>query len=182
VVKLGQKVQLKVDVFPGAAWEGTVTTINPEVDPGTRNVRMRATVENPDGRLTPGMFSNVEVESGAKGEAIVVPATAVIFAPYGDSVYVVEQQKEEEKAAQPKAPAPKGGKPKEGADEPVLIAHQRFVRLGERRGDFVAVVNGLSPGETVVSNGAFKLHNGQTVMVNNALAPPAQFVPTPVDR
>jgi len=179
-VKLGQKIVLKVDVFPGTSWEGTVTTVNPEVDPGTRNVRMRATVENPDGRLNPGMFASVEVQSGEKGQAIVVPATSVIFAPYGDSVYVIEQPKDEE--AKPKAPAGKAAAQKPGSDKPTLIAHQRFVRLGERRGDFVAVVSGLAPGETVVSNGAFKLHNGQTVMINNALAPPAQFVPAPVDR
>jgi membrane fusion protein (multidrug efflux system) len=189
-VKLGQKIQLKVDVFPGTSWEGTVITINPEVDPGTRNVRMRATVENPDGRLTPGMFASVEVQSGEKGQATVVPATSIIFAPYGDSVYVIEQQKEEGdktappkgEEAKPKAPAGKAAAQKPGSDKPTLIAHQRFVRLGERRGDFVAVVSGLAPGETVVSNGAFKLHNGQTVMINNALAPPAQFVPAPVDR
>jgi len=189
-VKLGQKIVLKVDVFPGTSWEGTVTTVNPEVDPGTRNVRMRATVENPDGRLNPGMFASVEVQSGEKGQAIVVPATSVIFAPYGDSVYVIEQDKGEgDKGAQPKGeeakpkgPAGKATAQKPGSDKPNLIARQRFVRLGDRRGDFVAVVSGLAPGETVVSNGAFKLHNGQSVMVNNSLAPAAQFVPAPVDR
>jgi membrane fusion protein (multidrug efflux system) len=189
-VKLGQKIVLKVDVFPGTSWEGTVTTVNPEVDPGTRNVRMRATVENPDGRLNPGMFASVEVQSGEKGQATVVPATSVIFAPYGDSVYVIEQDKGEgDKGAQPKGeeakpkgPAGKATAQKPGSDKPNLIARQRFVRLGDRRGDFVAVVSGLAPGETVVSNGAFKLHNGQSVMVNNSLAPAAQFVPAPVDR
>jgi membrane fusion protein, multidrug efflux system len=188
-VKLGQKIFLKVDVFPGTSWEGTVTTINPEVDPGTRNVRMRATVENPDGRLNPGMFASVEVQSGEKGQAIVVPATSVIFAPYGDSVYVIEQQKPGEEAgpqkgeeAKAKAPPAKAAAQKPGGDKPTLIARQRFVRLGEHRGDFVTVVSGLAPGETVVSNGAFKLHNGEPVMINNALAPAAQFVPSPVDR
>jgi membrane fusion protein (multidrug efflux system) len=188
-VKVGQKISLKIDVFPKESWEGTVTTINPEVDPGTRNVRMRATVENPDGRLNPGMFASVVVQSGEKGQAIVVPATSVIFAPYGDSVYVIEQQKDEDKPGQakgegekPKAPAGKAAAQKPGSDKPALIARQRFVRLGDRRGDFVAVVSGLAPGETVVSNGAFKLHNGESVMINNALAPAAQFVPAPVDR
>ena len=75
-VKLGQKVMVKVDVFPDASWEGTITTINPEVDPATRNVRMRATVENPDGRLNPGMFANVEVEAGKATDTLVVPATS----------------------------------------------------------------------------------------------------------
>jgi membrane fusion protein (multidrug efflux system) len=94
-VKIGQKIQLKVDVFPRSTWEGTISTINPEVDTGTRNVRMRATVENPDGRLTPGMYANVEVQSGEKGEALVVPATSIIFAPYGDSVYIIEDSKDQ---------------------------------------------------------------------------------------
>jgi membrane fusion protein, multidrug efflux system len=193
-VKLGQKVMVKVDVFPDDSWEGTITTINPEVDPATRNVRMRATVENPDGRLNPGMFANVEVEAGKATDTLVVPATSVIYAPYGDSVFLVEEKKDEPpkgadgkpaeaKAAEAKAPPPaakKNGEPKNG--EPELVARQQFVRLGARRGDYVQALSGLNGGETVVSNGAFKLRNGQTVMVNNALAPPAQFVPGPVDR
>ena len=92
-----------------------------------------------------------------------IPATAVIFAPYGDSVFAVEE----------KADA-KG--------KPGLIAHQKFVRLGDRRGDFVAVVSGLSPGETVVSTGAFKLRNGMAVTVNNALAPAPELAPKPSDN
>ncbi len=184
-VKLGQKAVLKVDVFPDATWDGTVTTINPEVDPATRNVRMRATVENPDGRLNPGMFANVEVEAGKAGKALVVPATSVIYAPYGDSVYLVEEQKDDpakpEEGKQEAKPAAKPA-PKPADGKPVLVARQQFVRLGERRGDFVAVLNGLQAGQTVVSNGAFKLRNGQTIMINNALAPPVQFVPAPVDR
>jgi membrane fusion protein, multidrug efflux system len=186
-VKVGQKVALKVDVFPESSWEGTVTTINPEVDPGTRNVRMRATVENPDGRLNPGMFASVEVEAGKVGEALVVPATSVIYAPYGDSVYLVEEAKDEpakpeaqegkKEAKKPPAPA---AKPADG--KPGLVARQQFVRLGERRGDYVAVPDGLKAGQLVVSNGAFKLRNGQPIVVNNALAPPANFVPVPVDR
>jgi len=167
-VKLDQQVAVKVDVFPGQHWEGTITTINPEVDPGTRNVRMRATVKNPDGRLTPGMFAAVEVLAGEKAPAIVVPATAIIYAPYGDSVFVIENSKDPNQ------------KDKDGKAQ--LVANQRFVRLGDRRGDYVAVLSGLAAGETVVSNGAFKLRNGQTVFINNALAPNVQFVPKPEDR
>jgi membrane fusion protein (multidrug efflux system) len=165
-VRLDQQVQVKVDVFPGSSWEGTITTINPEVDLSTRNVRMRATVKNPDGRLTPGMFAAVEVLAGEKAPALVVPVTAIIYAPYGDSVYVIENSKEL--------------KTKDG--QPQLVGNQRFVRLGDRRGDYVAVISGLALGETVVSNGAFKLHNGQTLVINNALAPKVQFVPKPEDR
>ena len=188
-VKLEQKVLVKVDVFPGKTWEGTVTTINPEVDPATRNVRMRATVENPDGQLNPGMFANVEVEAGKASQALVVPATSVIYAPFGDSVYLVAEQKDEPAKGDPadkdKAEAAKKAPPapaKAPGDKPTLIAQQQFVRLGERRGDYVQILDGLKGNETIVSNGAFKLRNGQTIMINNALAPPANMVPTPVER
>jgi membrane fusion protein (multidrug efflux system) len=185
-VKLGQKVAVKVDVFPDSVWDGTVTLINPEVDPVTRNVRMRATVENKDGRLNPGMFGSVEVEAGQPHQTLVVPATSVIFAPYGDSVFLVEEKKDDPaapgEAGKPPPAAPKAKKTPAPDGKPELVARQQFVRLGERRGDFVQVLNGLNGGETVVSNGAFKLRNGLSVMVNNALAPPADFVPVPVDR
>lgn len=161
-VKLGQKVTVAVDVFPGVSWDGTVTTINPEVDPTTRNVRMRATVENKDGRLVPGMFASVEVYSDKVEPVLTVPATSILFAPYGDSVYVLEEKKDAD-----------------GKSE--LIARQTFVRVGEHRGDFVAVASGLKAGETVVSNGAFKVRNGQPVQVKNDAAP-AQLAPTPADR
>lgn len=162
-VKLGQKVRMTTDIFPGSNWEGTVAVINPEVDVATRNVRIRATFENADGRLTPGMFANIEVLSDEKHNVTVIPATGVIFAPYGDSVYVLEEKKD---------PAGKTS----------TTVRQKFVRLGERRGDFVAVSSGLSPGEPVVSSGAFKLRNGMAVMVNNDLAPAAEISPKPTDR
>lgn len=163
VIRPGQKVRLRVDVFPQDAWEGALTTINPEVELASRNVRMRASVANPDGRLLPGMFASVDVLAEGKSQVVAVPATAVLFAPYGDSVFVLEDGQD-------------------AAGKPSLVAQQRFVRLGERRGDFVAVASGLKPGETVVSNGAFKLRNGATVVVNNTLAPQAEAAPQPVDR
>jgi membrane fusion protein (multidrug efflux system) len=158
-----QKVDITVDTFPRQRWTGEVTTISPEVDPQTRNVRVRATVPNPDGRLTPGMFANVEVRSGERNKVRVVPATSVIFAPYGDSVFVLEDGKD-------------------AAGKPATVVRQRFIRTGERRGDFVVVTSGLEPGEQVVSNGAFKLRNGMAVKVNNALAPPASVNPTPSEN
>jgi membrane fusion protein (multidrug efflux system) len=153
-IQVGQKVQLEVDVFPKEKWGGTVSVINPQIDPATRTVRMRATVENPDGRLKPGMFASVEIQTGAEAKALVIPQTAVVYAPYGDSVFVIQKDK----------------------------ANQRFIRLGERRGDFVAVTSGLTLGETVVSNGAFKLHNGQSVVVNNKIAPTPKLNPQPVEE
>ncbi len=158
----GQRVSLRADPFPDARWDGEITTVNPEVDVATRNVRVRATFPNADGRLRPGMFANVEVISSEKKPALIIPATAVLFAPYGDSVFAIEEKNEQ------------------GAS--TTLARQKFVRLGERRGDFVAVVSGLSAGETIVSGGAFKLRNGAPVAVNNALAPGAELAPRPTDQ
>ena len=162
-LKVGQRVRIQLDIFPGASWEGKVTVINPEVDVATRNVRLRATLNNPDGRLTPGMFASVEVLSDVQQQVTVIPATSVIYAPYGDSVFIVEAAKDP-------------------AGKPSTVAHQKFVRVGERRGDFIAIVSGLSPGETVVSSGAFKLRNGMSVVVRNDLAPGAEVAPKPVDK
>jgi membrane fusion protein (multidrug efflux system) len=162
-VKVGQKVRMQTDIFHGSSWNGAIAVINPEVDVATRNVRVRATFENPDGRLTPGMFVNIDVLSNEKRKVIMIPATGVIFAPYGDSVYVVEEKKDE-------------------AGKTTTIAQQRFVRLGERRGDFVAIESGISAGETVVSSGAFKLRNGMAVAVNNAMAPSPEIAPKPTDN
>ena len=160
---IGMKARLRTDVFPQASWEGTLTTVNSEVDVATRNIRVRATVPNADGRLRAGMFANVELLSPEKRSVLVIPATAVLYAPYGDSVFALEEKRDP-------------------AGNPTLIAHQKFVRLGERRGDLVAVVNGLTAGETIVSSGAFKLRNGSPVVVRNELAPKAEVNPQPVDK
>jgi membrane fusion protein (multidrug efflux system) len=157
-----QRARLRADTFPDDEWDGQVTTVNPEVDPATRNVRVRATFPNADGRLRPGMFANVEVLSDEKRPVLTIPATSVIFAPYGDSVFAVEERKDE-------------------AGKVSTVVRQKFVRTGERRGDIVAVVSGLAKGETVVSSGAFKLRNGAAVAVNNQLAPEAQLHPAPTE-
>ena len=162
-LQVGQQVRLSTDTWPGASWEGRLTTINPEIDAATRNVRLRATFPNGDGRLRPGMFASVEVLSAEKQAVLLVPATSAVYAPYGDSVFVLEAVSE-------------AGKP------PATVARQRFVRLGERRGDLVAVVSGLKAGETVVSSGAFKFRNGAAVVVHDDQAPGAQLDPKPVDR
>ncbi len=159
----GQAVQLQTDTFPGSTWKGEVTAINPEVDATTRNVKVRATFENQDGRLRPGMFASAQVLSSEKRPVLLVPVTSVLFAPYGDTVFTIESKKD-----------PSG--------KEVLSVKQQFVRLGERRGDFVAVTSGLEKGQRIVSAGAFKLRNGQSVMVNNALAPNAQLAPTPQEK
>jgi membrane fusion protein (multidrug efflux system) len=162
-VKAGQKVRMTTDTFPGQAWEGTVSTVNTEVDVATRNVRLRATFPNPDGRLRPGMFANVEVLAGAARPVLVIPATAALFAPYGDSVFVLEEKPD-------------------AAGKPAATVTQRFVRLGERRGDLVAVESGLKEGDVVVSSGAFKLRSGASVVVRNELAPKVELAPRPAEN
>jgi membrane fusion protein, multidrug efflux system len=162
-LRVGQAVRMRTDIFPTATWEGQITVVNPEVDVATRNVRVRATIANADGRLRPGMFANVEVVSPEKRPVLMVPATAVLYAPYGDSIFALEEQKD-----------PSG--------KTSLVARQKFVRLGERRGDLVAVTSGLTAGQTVVGSGAFKLRNGATVVLHNELAPQAELSPKPADR
>ncbi len=160
-LRTGQRARVRTDAYPDASWNGEITTVNTEVDVATRNVRVRATFANPDGRLRPGMFANVEILSSEKRPVLMIPATAVMFAPYGDSVFAIEEKKDEK------------------TGRTALVVRQKFVRLGDRRGDFVAVASGLEAGERVVANGAFKLRNGMTVAVNDAVGPKPQLDPKP---
>ena len=151
-LEVGLGARLTTGIFPGSQWDGRISLVNPEVDIATRNVRVRATFANEGGKLRPGMFVAVEVLSSDARPVLLIPNTSVIYAPYGDSIFAVEDKKDE-----------KGAK----VDPPALVARQKFVRLGERRGDQVAVVSGLAAGETLVSTGAFKLRNGAGVVVKN---------------
>ena len=157
------EVTVRADAFPGRQFKGKLTAINSMVDPVTRNVSLQATLENPDHALHPGMFAKVEVALAETKKTIVIPGSAVSYAPYGDSVFVIEKQKD-----------PKTGKESE-------MLRQQFVRIGEARGDFVAIVQGLKAGQTVVSTGVFKLRNGMAVTVNNDLAPKPELNPKPAD-
>lgn len=159
----GLDVIVRADAFPGREFKGKLTALNSVVDPVTRNVPLQATLENPDHALHPGMFAKVEVALAETKKTIVIPGSAVSYAPYGDSVFVIEKQKDQ----------------KTGKESEVL--RQQFVRIGEARGDFVAVTQGLKPGQTVVSTGVFKLRNGMAVTVNNDLAPKPQLNPQPED-
>lgn len=154
----GQPVRVTCDALPGETVEGRITAINPLVDSETRNIRLQATVANRAERLRPGMFVNAAVGLPVRQAVLAIPATAVLYAPYGDSVFVVADDNER-----------KGGK----------ALRQQFVRLGEKRGDFVAVTDGLKEGETIVSTGVFKLRNAQAVVVDNRLAPDFKQAPKP---
>ena len=161
-VRSGYAVRVTSDAIPGQALTGKVTAINPEVDPATRNIRLQATLANSGETLRPGMYVNVEVLMPKQAQVLAIPATAVLYAPYGDSVFVVT------------APEAKGTEQKK-------TLRQQFVHLGEKRGDFVAISEGLSAGETVVSTGVFKLRNGQSAVVDNTLQPEFKLAPKPQD-
>lgn len=162
-VAKGLEVTVLADAFPDRQFKGKLTAINSMVDPVTRNVPLQATLGNPDHALHPGMFAKVEVALPETKKTIVIPGSAVSYAPYGDSVFLIEMQKD----------------PKTGQES--LVLRQQFVRIGDARGDFVAVTQGLKAGQTVVSTGVFKLRNGMAVTVNNDLAPKPELNPKPAD-
>ena len=163
-VQPGLPVRVATDALPGQVIDGKITAINPQVDSATRNIRIQATIPNSEEHLRPGMFVNVAVVMPAKAKVLSIPATAVLYAPYSDSVFVVEEKTDE-----------KSGK----TDKTV---RQQFAQLGEKRGDFVAIVSGLKEGDTVVSTGVFKLRNGQSVIEDNTLAPEFKLAPRPDDN
>ncbi len=159
----GLAVHVTTDALPGRVFNGKLTAINSMVDSSTRNITLQATLENPDHALRPGMFAKAEVTLPEKHKTLVVPGSAISYAPFGDSVFVIDKKKDE----------------KTGKESPVI--RQQFVRVGEARGDFVAITQGLKTGEMVVSTGVFKLRNGMAVTINNDLAPKPQINPNPVD-
>jgi len=162
LVRTGLPVRLSGDALGSEVMTGRITAITPLVDADTRNIRIQATVANSGERLRPGMFVNATVGLPQKQKVLAIPATAVLYAPYSDSVFVVEAKK-----------ADKDGK---GGGQ---VLRQQFVKLGEKRGDFVAATAGLKEGETVVSSGVFKLRNGQEVVVDNKLSPEFKLAPKP---
>jgi membrane fusion protein (multidrug efflux system) len=154
-------VRVSTDATPGRVFDGKVTALNPQFDPSTRNIKVQATVANPTGELRPGMFARIQLVQPETRDLLVVPATAVLHAPYGDSVFVVSDVKDE-----------KSGKT-------VKQVQMTTVRLGDTRGDFVAVTNGLKAGQLIATSGVFKLRNGASVAIDNSLAPDAQSAPRP---
>jgi len=159
----GLEVHVTTDAIPGRVFNGKLTAINSMVDSSTRNITLQATLDNSDHALRPGMFAKAEVMLPEKHKTLVVPGSAISYAPFGDSVFVIEKKKDE----------------KTGKESQVI--RQQFVRVGEGRGDLVAITQGLKAGETIVSTGVFKLRNGMTVTINNDLAPNPQVNPNPID-
>jgi membrane fusion protein (multidrug efflux system) len=159
----GLEVHVTTDALPGRVFTGKLTAMNSMINATTRNVTLQATLANPEHLLRPGMFAKVEVVLPEKQKALVIPGSAISYAPFGDSVFVIEKQKDE----------------KSGKESQTI--RQQFVRVGEARGDFVSISKGLKAGETVVGTGVFKLRPGMAVTINNDLAPKPQINPTPTD-
>ena len=159
----GRRIRVTTDNLPGVQFVGQVSAVDSVVNESTRNVQVQATLANPDGKLRPGMFVQVEAGLGANRQVIPLPASAVNYSPYGDSVYVVSDMKD-----------PKSGAAYRGV-------RQQFIKLEGSRGDQVAVISGINPGDEIVSSGAFKLRNGVPVLVNNTIQPSNNPKPKPED-
>ncbi len=162
-IAAGQTVNVKADGLPEVKFEGTVNAVDAVVDEATRNVRVQATLANPQGQLRPGMFVNAEVPQKAEARHVVLPSTAIQYAPYGDTVFVIEDMTD-----------PKSGQAYKGV-------RQQVVKIGETRGDRIAILSGVKPGEEVVTSGVFKLRQGAAVNVNNSILPENSEAPTPED-
>jgi membrane fusion protein (multidrug efflux system) len=159
-IPTGRVVKVTTADVIGAEWTGRVTALDSMVDEATRNIQVQATLPNPDGKLRPGMFVQAEVTIGPSQSVVVLPASAINYAPYGDSVFVVADLKGED------------GKSYRGV-------RQQLVKLGPARGDQVAILTGVKPGEEVVTSGLFKLRNGAAVQINNSVRPANSPTPTP---
>ncbi len=157
-VRPGLPVAVTVDAFPGRAFAGTIEAVDPRVNDTTRNLRLRATLPNPDETLRPGMFARVDVELPGASDVLVLPATAIVYSPYGDSVYVVTRN-----------------------EAGATVAEQRWVKVGPKRGDVVALLAGVKPGEEVVTAGQGKLRPGAPVTVNNTVVPASNPAPQPAE-
>lgn len=161
-VKVGSNLQVTAEDLAGKVFSGRVTAIDSVVDSTTRNVTVQATLANPEGKLKPGMFVQVELKFGANRRVVALPASAISYAPYGDSVFVITNLKD------PKGNTYRG-------------VRQQFVKVDGSRGDQVAIVSGVNPGDEVVTSGVFKLRNGGAVQVNNKVQPENNPAPKPED-
>ena len=151
---IGQSVRLSLAAYPGEVFSGEISALNPKVEETTRNVQVRAMLHNPDNKLLPGMFANLEVLLPGEKPQVLVPETAITYTLYGNSVYVIGEQKDDQ-----------GAVVKDDKGQPRLVVERRFVETGERRDGQVLVLKGLKAGEQVVTAGQLKLDNGAHVAI-----------------
>ncbi|MEO9080317.1 MAG: efflux RND transporter periplasmic adaptor subunit [Rhodanobacter sp.] len=165
-LKVGQQVNMTLDAYPGKTFSGKLSAISPKVEASTRNVQVEATVSNHDKTLIPGMFAKVSVNAGSEQQQLTLPQAAVVYNPYGNTVYVVQ---------------PGNGKDDKGNVNAPTV-QQAFVTTGETRGDQVAILKGLDAGTEVVSSGQMKLKNGASIKVDNSVQPADAAHPTPQEH
>jgi membrane fusion protein, multidrug efflux system len=159
-MRVGRTVRITSDSLPGVEFSGRVTAIDSIVDQATRNIQVQATLANPGGKLRPGMFVQAEAGVGGSSTIMALPASAISYAPFGDSVFVVTDLKNP-------------------AGQSYRGVRQQFVKLGPARGDQIAVTSGVQAGDEVVTSGLFKLRNGAAVVVNNKVKPTNSPKPKP---
>jgi membrane fusion protein (multidrug efflux system) len=202
---VGQKVTLTLDAFANKSFEGTLSAISPKVDSDTRNVQVEAKVPNPDRVLTPGMFTNASVEVGEQQRYLTLPQTAIVYNPYGETVFIVKKKSEFDKAqaalkgsddkTQPAAKDAGKDKDAKGADakpdaskgQPqlppdTLVVQQVFVTTGATRGDQVAITKGIDEGAEIVTSGQIKLKSGSPIKIDNSVQPANSVSPAPQEH
>jgi membrane fusion protein (multidrug efflux system) len=188
---VGQTVNASADAYSGLSFKGEISAIDPKIDADTRNVQVRATLKNPDHKLLPGMYANVNIEVGKTEQYLTVPQNAVTFNPYGETVFVVatagEVKAEQEAKAKAEGtaeqkPAGAAAAAEAPADDQQKVAKQVFVTVGQTRGDQVAILKGLKEGDEVVTSGQLKLKNGTPIEINNKVMPLDNPNPKPVDE
>ena len=168
-LSVGQKLSVHSDAYPALAFPARISSISPKIDAATRNVQVQASVANPGRQLLPGMFANVSLDQGEPRQYLTLPQTALTYNPYGSTVFTL-------------APAQGKDAPKDGKGNPLLVAQQVFVTTGATRGDQVAILTGLSAGQTVVTSGQLKLKNGTPVVIDNKVQPANNPRPTPQEH
>jgi membrane fusion protein (multidrug efflux system) len=159
-LEVGMKVEVKLDAFGNQIFTGKITAINSMVDQATRNVQVQATLPNSDYKLRPGMFTKVSVLMNESKSVVAIPATAIHYAPYGNSIFIVSEMKDQQ------------GKAYKGVRE-------QFIQVGQTRGDLIAVDAGLNAGEEIVTSGVFRLRNAAPILINNEIKPGSELAPNP---
>jgi membrane fusion protein (multidrug efflux system) len=161
-IQVGQEIVVTTDAFKDVSFTGKVTAVSPKVDTNSRNIQIEAKLANPDKKILPGMFANVNIKLGSEVKLLTLPQTSVTYNPYGSTVFIAKSTDKKDKQG-----------------KPVLEAQQVFVTTGSTRGDQVAILKGLEEGATVVTSGQLKLKNGTPLIVNNKVQPANSPNPQP---
>jgi len=164
-IEVGQTIELQVDAFKEPVFIGKITAISPKVELSTRNIQIEGQIKNPDKKLLPGMFANVNINLGDKVELLTLPQTAVTYNPYGSTVFIAKKTNRLDKNK-----------------AEIMEAQQVFVTTGPTRGDQVAIMKGLEPGMLVITSGQLKLKNGTPLIINNSVVPANSPDPKPQEQ